>query len=85
MDLLSPNTVYEIHTGITNQFNQHHTNLNLEPKSPSHTRLLEARSHIINKVCCFISRCRDERWKYLKESRINDKRNLKTITITITR
>ena len=85
MNLLSPNTVYEIHKDNTNQFNQHHTNLNLEPKSPSHTRLIEARSHIINKVCWFISRCREERWKCLKESRSNDKRNLKTITISITR
>ena len=84
MNLLSPNTVScGINSSNTDKFNQHHTNLNLEPNTSAHTELLEARSHIINKVCCFLNRCLDKRWKYLKEFRKNDPRNLTTIIISI--
>jgi exonuclease III len=89
MSLLSPNTVHELNSSTTNQYNQHHTNLNFKPKSPAHISLIETRSHIINRVCCFINRCFDERWKFLKDvkkTRKNksDTRNPKTIIITIT-
>jgi len=89
MSLLSPNTVLELDSSTTDQFNQHHTNLNLKPKSPAHTSLVEARSHIINKVCCFINRCFDERWKFLKDAK-NPRKNKsnthipKTIIINVT-
>ena len=85
MHLLSPNTVSEITPSIIDQFNQHHTNLNLKPNTPAYTSLLEARSHIINSVCCFLYRCLDKRWKYLKDFRKSDTRNLKTIVISISR
>ena len=85
MQLISPYTTHETTLSITDQFNQHHTNLNIEPNTPAHSSLLEARSHIINNVCRFIYRCLDKRWKYLKEFREKDTRKLKTIVISITR
>lgn len=85
MHLLSPNSVPEISPSIIDQFNQHHTNLNLEPNTAAYTSLLEARSHIINTVCSLIYRCLDKRWKYFKDFRKSDLCNLKTIVIAITR
>ena len=83
MQLLSPNATHELTPNTIDQFNQHHTNLNIEPNTPAHKSLLETRSHIINSVCRYINRCLDKRWKYLEEFRKKDTRNLKTIIISI--